>query len=213
MTNKIKNLFIKLHRKYVCFKKRRKLKYKDFSILSNNCWGGFIYQEFDLPYTSPTIGLFIYERDYVKFLSNIKYYFSLPLEFIKVEESKYFDKVTEHGTKEITYPIAKLNDIEIFFMHYHSQKEAIEKWDRRKKRVNFNRLLVKMSERADCDLETVKSFLELPYNNKICFTESEYNLKNCIKIDEFSELNKKGGDETPYTLRKIDIYKILNEMK
>lgn len=212
MTKKIKNLFIKLNRKYVCFKKRRKLKYKDFSILSNNCWGGFIYQEFDFPYTSPTIGLFIYEKDYVKFLSNIKYYCSLPLEFIDLKDSRYYNKVTENGTKEITYPIARLDDVEIFFMHYHSKEEAIEKWERRKKRVNFDRLLVKMSERTDCDLETIKSFLELPYNNKICFTENEYNFENCIKIEELSELNKKGGDETPYTLEKIDIYKILNDI-
>lgn len=212
MLQKIKNAIIKIKTKYRCFLERRKLNNKNFCIISNNCWGGFIYQKFGIKYNTPTIGLFIYEKDYVKFCTNLKYYLSLPLKFIETKESKYFAKVTNNGLKEISYPIAKLDDIEVFFMHYKSEAEAIEKWERRKKRVNFDNLLIKMSERNDCDLETIKTFCNLPYKNKICFTENTYDFECCVKVDELQELNKIGGDETEYTLRKIDIYELLNEM-
>ena len=36
----------------------------NFSIISNNCWGGYVYQEQNLPYQSPFVGLFLYAKDY-----------------------------------------------------------------------------------------------------------------------------------------------------
>ena len=213
MIKKFKNAIIKAKNKYNCYLERKKINRTDFCIISNNCWGGFIYQKFGIKYNTPTIGLFIYEKDYVKFCADLKYYLSLPLEFIKTEDSKYYEKATENGTKPITYPVAKLGDIEVFFMHYKSEAEAVEKWERRKKRINFDNLLFKMSERNDCDGQTVAEFCSLPHKNKICFTENEYNFDCCVKVEELKQLNQLGGDETPYTLKKIDIYNLLNEMK
>lgn len=212
MLKKIRNAKIKLTNKIKCFLRRLKIKNKDFSIISNNCWGGFIYQHFGLEYTTPTIGLFIYEKDYVKFCANLKHYLSLELEFIDVEHSKYYDKVTDNQTKEITYPIARLGDIEVFFMHYHSQQEATEKWERRKKRTNYDKLLFKMSERNDSDFETIKTFCSLPLKNKLCFTHNKYDLECCVQVEKIKELNVSGGDETKYTLEKINIYSLLNNL-
>lgn len=36
------------------------LKNKCFTIISNNCWGGFVYQKFNLQYRTPFVGLFIF---------------------------------------------------------------------------------------------------------------------------------------------------------
>lgn len=212
MFKKIRNAKIKLTNRIKCFYRRLKIKNKDFSIISNNCWGGFIYQYFGLEYSTPTIGLFIYEKDYIKFCKELKHYLSLDLEFIDVTQSKYYDKVTQNQTKEITYPIAKLGDIEVFFMHYHSIDEAIEKWERRKSRINYDRLLFKMSERNDCDMDTIRSFCELQYNNKICFTHNKYVFDCCVYVEEINKLNVTGGDETPYTLKNLDLYKVLNDL-
>ncbi len=114
MLQKFKNAITKCKNQYHCYLKRKKLKNKDFCIISNNCWAGFVYQKFGIKYNTPTIGLFIYEKDYVKFYSNLKYYLSLPLEFIEIKDSRYYKKATNNGEKEINYPIAKLDDIEIF---------------------------------------------------------------------------------------------------
>lgn len=50
---------------------------KQFTIFSDNCWGGRLYDKFALQYLSPTIGLAIEESDYIKFLLNLDYYISL----------------------------------------------------------------------------------------------------------------------------------------
>ena len=36
----------------------RKLKNRDFTIISNNCWGGTVYEAHNLQKQSPTVGLF-----------------------------------------------------------------------------------------------------------------------------------------------------------
>jgi len=211
--SKIHNAYIKAKNSYDCFKRRRKLKYKDFSIISNNCWGGFIYQYFGLKYTSPTIGLFIMESDYVKMLSDLRGYLSKELEFIDPRSSRFYNALTENGKNDITYPVAKLGDIDIFFMHYSTKEEARGKWERRKKRINYDRLLVKMSERTDSSDKVIKTFCELPYQNMICFTANKYSYDCCVQVKELAGLNQMGGDETPYTMEKNNIYNLINELK
>lgn len=43
------------------------------------------------------------------------------------------------GTK-CSYPVAKLLDLTIYFVHYNSQQQAEEKWKQRSKRLDFNNL-------------------------------------------------------------------------
>ena len=40
------------------------------TIISNNCWGGFVYQKFNLQYRTPFVGLFIFAPDYIELLEN-----------------------------------------------------------------------------------------------------------------------------------------------
>lgn len=55
---------------------------RDFTIISNNCWGGMIYESYNLPKNSPTVGLFFFAEDYICFLENLKEFVEAPLEFI-----------------------------------------------------------------------------------------------------------------------------------
>lgn len=48
---------------------------KQFTIISNNCWGGMIYESYNLPKESPTVGLFFMADDYINFLKHLKEYF------------------------------------------------------------------------------------------------------------------------------------------
>ena len=66
----IKNFVIKIRAPF----KRIGLKNKDYSIISNNCWGGVVSRDRGIKYNSPTCGLFFYAKDYLKFLSNLDYY-------------------------------------------------------------------------------------------------------------------------------------------
>ena len=76
---------------------RIRLKNKTFSIISNNCWGGVVYDKYGLKYLSPTIGCYFYAEDFLKFCENLKYYLSLPIKMISLEESKYKDELIKNN--------------------------------------------------------------------------------------------------------------------
>lgn len=138
--SKIQNAFIKINSKIEKRKLRKKLNTTNFTIISNNCWGSFIYQKYGLEYKSPTVGLYILGHDFVKLCADWETYFKYTLEFIPWEQASY-----HHALSEVTpYPVAKLGDIEIYFMHYHSEEEAADKWYRRVKRINPNHMIFKL---------------------------------------------------------------------
>lgn len=171
---KLKNAYIKLRNKYNQWHERRKLKSTDFSIISNNCWAGTaVYQPFGLIYNTPTVGLFIMDEDYIRFLENLKWYLNETPQFITPKESKYYNKISDNGSKEIAYPVATIGgDVELHFLHYNSQNEALTKWLRRVKRINFDKLLIKLSLRDNgYDIISMHNrFKSLPFKNKICFS-------------------------------------------
>lgn len=68
--------------------------------------------------------MFLYPVDFIKYVKKLKYYSGLKLEFIK--------------EPNITYPVGKLDDIKIYFMHYKSEEEAMQKWEERTKRLNYD---------------------------------------------------------------------------
>ena len=69
--------------------RRKQLKSTDFTIISNNCWGGMIYESYNLPKESPTVGMFFMAKDYIEFLSDLRGYVNGKLTFIKPEESRW----------------------------------------------------------------------------------------------------------------------------
>lgn len=212
---KLKNALTKARNLLRQWRKRRRLRHTDFSIIANNCWAGFAYQEYGLPYNTPTIGLFITDIDYIKFLERLDYYLSLPLEFVTPRAVPGYSASRKLYDKEIIYPIGRLDDIYIWFMHYASPEEARTKWERRKKRINHGRLLVKWSQRYGNDPELMHRFLALPFKNKIAFVEPAAAIDDprVIVVPELERLNREGGDETDYTLRQIDILSLLNSIE
>lgn len=147
-------------REEINLKNRQRLKNENFSVISSNCNGAFILHDLGQRFNSPTVNLFLYPKDYIKFLKNLEYYLSLDLEFVK-----------EEG---ICYPIGSLDGIKIYFMHYKTEEEARQKWDDRKKRINYDNLFILMAERDGCTYEDIKEFDNLKYKNKIIFTHKEY---------------------------------------
>jgi len=85
---------------------RFRLKNKKFSIISNDCWGGSVYLDLGIPYTSPTVNLFIYSSCYIKFIQDLEKYISLELVF--VNESKYEVSNLHRKKKNKYYPIGML---------------------------------------------------------------------------------------------------------
>ncbi len=168
---------------------RNDLGNKEFVIISNNCWGAEVYQWYGRGYNSPFIGLFLYGPCYHKLLSNFDYYMSQKLEF--TESLNYPDR---KNTKN--YPIGKLDDIEVHFLHYESKEIALEKWERRTARMlqntNKDTYYFKICGKHEND-KFVKEFHELPYKNKISFSHKNYTSATKVNHVIIKEKDKYGG--------------------
>ena len=114
--------------------RRMKLNRADFTVISNNCWAGSVYRYFGLPYLSPTAGLYFFASDYIKFVSNLQHYVNSELEFVPAVDSAHADVLSRRN--ELDKVVAKLDDIEIVFLHYPTPEEAAKKWKRRCARIN-----------------------------------------------------------------------------
>ncbi|WGE57042.1 DUF1919 domain-containing protein [Actinobacillus equuli] len=144
--------------------------------------GGKVYQELGISYTSPFVGLFIFSPDYLKLVKNFKIYMNYELEFKK--SSIYVDNFDNR------YPLANLGDIEIHFLHYSSENEAKEKWDRRKNRIVWNNLFFKMNDNDKCTYQLLKEFDDLDIKGKVIFSSKNYSdLTNLVffKHNQYDE--------------------------
>lgn len=156
---------------------KKRIKSRDFTVISNNCWAGKLYQYLDMPYLSPTVGLYFFADDYIKFVKNLKYYMSLDLKFIQANESKYSETLKE--INQLDKPIGILDDVEVVFLHYNSEAEAYEKWNRRKERINWNNIYFKFSKMNLCTEEHLKAFDSLPYKEKFMLTSYKKKKYEC----------------------------------
>lgn len=179
---------------------------KNFTIISNNCWGGHLYRYFNLPYDSPTIGLFFFTEDYIKFVYNLRHYIDTELTFISIEESKYCSKISQSNR---SIPIGVIDDVEIFFLHYHSKEEAYEKWNRRKARIHWDNIYYKMSEQNMCTVEHLKKFDNLPTEKKFVFVSQDYQLQSQIVFKDWLGRGEVLNDTTNFR-RYINIINWLN---
>lgn len=203
--DKINNFFYEIKRFFV----KRLIKNKDFSIISNNCWAGRAYQYLDMPYLSPTVGLYFFAPDYIRFVSDLHKYLDTPLEFINAEDSKYCEELKIRN--QIDKPIGKLDDVEIVFLHYPSKEEALEKWNRRKERVNFNHIILKFSRMDLCTEKEIAEFDSIEFGNKFVF-----NNRKPLKFDSEVYWNEEWHEEgilrdtIPFP-GKISLKKLLNK--
>ena len=206
LTGRIRNAKRHYELKMRHFIRRLKIKHKDFCIISNNCWGGTIYQYFGIEYNTPTVGLYFGTEDFVKFAADLRHYMEQELVFIPWESTTSYEFLRKIDQKP--FPVARLDDIEIYFMHYDSPEEALEKWNKRKKRINYNRLLFKISDRGNCPREVIKKFLDLPVKNKICFSCDK--LDGAIYVPELRDLF---GNEIPILEKYYDKIEVVNSIR
>lgn len=137
----------------------------DFSIISNNCWGGVASEYFGLRKNSPTVGCYFFAEDYLKFISNLRYYLSLEIQMIPASQARHKNQMPP-GDMEA--PVGTLDDVEIVFLHYKDPQVAKAKWESRKARVNYDNLIVKFSESNYCTEEHLRRFDSLSMEGMNC---------------------------------------------
>ncbi|MFK5891957.1 MAG: DUF1919 domain-containing protein [Pseudomonadota bacterium] len=159
---------------YYRYKDIYAVKQTEFVIVSNDCWGGSVYQWYKRPYNTPFVGVLLFAPCYLRLLSDFDGYMKKKLIFMP--SSKYPDVPK-------TYPVALLGDIEIHFQHYKTESEAADKWYRRTERMlsvtDKNNYFFKFSDGARATDELLMEFHDLSFNNKLSFSINEIDsLKN-----------------------------------
>ena len=156
---------------------RKLIKDKAITIISQNCIGGVIYSIVGEQFLSPTINMFIEDDNFVKLVERLPHYMSI--DPIAVDEN-YIDPINP----SIHYPKIGIDDIELCCLHYKTCQEAIDAWNRRRKRINWNKIIViacswNMHEQG----ELVKRICENDQYKTICFTYGQYDVEGCIKLE------------------------------
>lgn len=161
-------MFKKLYQNYIKSKRAKyskkllsELKFTDFTLITNNCSGGIIYNRLGLKFLSPTINLWFTDEDYLKFIYNLKEYIEQGvLSF--VEQTEY------------RYPVGKLTapcgEIKIYFMHYKTYEQAEQKWYERCSRINYDKLYFIWELKPTSTKEQVEKFNNFNANNKLLFS-------------------------------------------
>lgn len=138
---------------------RKRLKNRDFTILCPNCIGGMIYHRLGLPFRSPTINLWMRQRDFLSFAANPRAYISQPLQFVD---------------SDMEYPVAKLRDITIYFNHSNSCEEASADWYRRMQRINYDNIFLIMYDIEDITKEDILRFESIPCRGRLVLSDRHY---------------------------------------
>lgn len=149
-----------------------RLKEKGFVLISNNCWGYELYNVLARQYNTPFVGLFLFPECYIQFLENFETCINCEISFSK--SSKY-------KLKNTNYPVGIIEkDIEVHFLHYSSEQEALMKWNRRilrlREAISANvQIFVKFCDRDGCTLDHMTRFHSLSFENKISIGINQFN--------------------------------------
>lgn len=164
--------------KKILDKKAKKFTNSDITILCNNCIGGIILHDLKQKFNTPTVNLYFHAPDYIAFLERLEHYLNTEITF------SYYSK---YDAECRSYPVGKIDDIEMHFVHYKDFEEAKEKWTTRAKRVNFEKIFVIGSDKGYFTPDLLTRFLKLPYKNKVFFMSKRNAANEVIFFKEYEK--------------------------
>ena len=158
----------------------RRLRNTPFCIVANNCLGSRLYKILGREYNTPFMGLFLMPECFAKLVANFDEYMDKDINFIK--KSKYSPH-NEPGRGADQYPVGLLGDLELHFVHYNTEEDALEKWHRRKARMNRSNLHFILVANGPCDESVMDQFLGVAHDKKVCFhRKQELKKPSCVYI-------------------------------
>lgn len=213
LQERIAHKFCEFSRPFLASMRRKRLNNTNFTIIANNCWAGVCYEYFGLQKTSPTIGMYFFPDEYLRFLNDIHRYLDEELTVVNSKESRYRDELYRRGQEEVLIGI--LGDVEMVLLHYKSSQLAKEKWDRRVKRINWDNIIYKFSYMNGCTDSHIHLFEEICTRKRI--KHFEFVPKDFVEYDNAYVIPVKKGEQisndTFYWNKYFDVVEFLNGSK
>lgn len=144
------------------------------SIIANDCCGGVIYNNMGLPFTSPTIKLYINNEDFMLFCKYIEDFMESEIEY--------------SSNNDFSYPVGELKCVhgivKVYFMHYESFESAKICWERRKSRIDFRNIFVLMNAGPNVSDDVLKEFSNLKFKKILLSSGIDTNVySDCLNLD------------------------------
>lgn len=184
LLQKVRNQINHFFRRKINQRNQEKLTNRTMTVISSNCNGAFMLHDLGVRFNSPFVNLYLKPEHFIRYLRDIPFYQVQPLTFIDSDKS---------------YPIGKLADIEIHFMHYHSREDAMQKWTARTARMDLNNLFIIMTDRDGMHSKDLAEFNQLPFKNKVIFTHRPYPEYPAAYYIQGFETQKQVGDLFQYS--------------
>ena len=150
---------------------RKKLKNDQFSILCSTCIGGIIYHRLGKQFLSPTINMWMNQKEFLVFVENLDEALEQELVFI---ETKY------------DYPVARIitksGPVNLYFNHAKTQEEAEQNWKRRKARINRDNLFIIMYDFDGITEEEILRLDKIKCKNKIVLSPNKSDIPYVLTI-------------------------------
>lgn len=154
--------------------------------------------------------MYFFSDEYIRFVSDLRKYINTPIKIISYKESRYKNELEHYGGENLSCPIGVLGNVECVFLHYKTDKEAVNKWNKRIKRINWDRLYIKMSEQNFCTPDHIIAFEKLPLKNKFVFVTKNYGIKSQVIFGDYFGQDRIQDDTTNFR-RYVDIISWINE--
>lgn len=186
------------------------------TIITDDCWGGYVYHYLGLEFSSPLINTLWDKEEYIKFIRDPLFYLGTELTMVR-----------EGDLKSGIYPVGKLGRdgkyVAMRFVHNADFCEAKQQWNRRKKRINQDNLFVKMGcSISDVDInDYLNAFDDCKYK-KILFYNGDEDIKGKFNTNRFIWQERKAGHVNNFVYANymrinymyvIDILKLLTGEK
>ena len=162
------------------FQRYAKIIENPVTILSDDCWGGYVYHNLGLPFSTPLINILFKREEYAKFILDPIFYLNTELTMVR-----------EGNIREGIYPVGQLGDknrnIKLELVHNSDFNNAKIQWDRRKKRIDPENMFLKMGleiSEKNKDLY-LDSFSKAPVRNKILFYFGKEEIDDAFKTERF----------------------------
>lgn len=165
----------------------------DISILSTNCIGGEISHLLGLQFASPAINCTFVRRDFIILCEHLKEYMACE------------PRLEPNGNKGLIMILEPDNfpSVRIGFPHNTDGPELLDSWNRRKARINYDKLVLICDDQG-VDEELLRRFEAIPAFRKILFTKDDKSKEHpfCHKLPGYENL-KETGDYNGKSLRGL----------
>ncbi|WP_162525344.1 DUF1919 domain-containing protein [Rariglobus hedericola] len=180
--------------------KDRRLIRQDFTVISDDCWGGKIYSAFGLKCHSPFIGMGFRAKEYLDFVCHFHDEGALDVLGTSTREDNGFHQIeTRHA--------------QLQGMHYDSQEEFLHAYERRRKTILWDRVFIKIDfGKKNYTAEDIARWNALKFPNSIALYPDlprfrEVPIHNGVALPGW---DLDGANQFHVSCRSFDLFEWLN---